>query len=161
MAKRKQNQYTDTIWLSRLWESSWAPGSVVLDKNTGMAFDPSKITKIDHHGEYFNMTGRSQVHPSPQRTPVLFQAGTSKVGSAFAAKHAEAVFLNTFSVSQATKVIAESRAAAAAAGRDPTSVKFFPCIMPIVGKTKEEAQAKYEKALRFADPVAGLAQFSG
>jgi alkanesulfonate monooxygenase SsuD/methylene tetrahydromethanopterin reductase-like flavin-dependent oxidoreductase (luciferase family) len=35
------------------------------------------------------MSGRFQTHPSPQRTPVLFQAGTSKSGRAFASKHAE------------------------------------------------------------------------
>lgn len=145
----------------RLWESSWAPGSVSLDKQKGFAFDPDKITKIHHKGKYFQMQGRHQVHPSPQRTPVLFQAGTSKTGSAFAGKHAEAIFLNTFSSSQAAKVIPETRAAAASVGRDPNSVKFFPCIMPIIGKTKEEAQAKYHKAVQYADPVAGLAQFSG
>lgn len=145
----------------RLWESSWAPDSVVLDKTTGLGFDADKIKKIQHEGKYFKMAGRSQVHPSPQRTPVLFQAGTSKTGAAFASKHAEAIFLNTFNVSQASKTIAEMRAAAAANGRDPSSIKFFPCIMPIIGKTKEEAEAKYQRAAENADPVAGLAQFSG
>lgn len=107
------------------------------------------------------MAGRSQVHPSPQRTPVLFQAGTSKTGSEFASKHAEAIFLNTFNPSQAARVIADTRSAAAAIGRDANSIKFFPCIMPIIGKTKEDAEAKYQKAVEYADPIAGLAQFSG
>jgi FMN-dependent oxidoreductase (nitrilotriacetate monooxygenase family) len=146
---------------NRLWESSWAPDSVVLDSKTGVGFEPTKINKIEHKGKYFNMSGRNQVHPSPQRTPVLFQAGTSKSGVAFACKHAEAIFLNTFNVTQAAKTVSDMRAAAAANGRDPQSIKFFPCFMPIIGKTKEEAQAKYQKALRNADPVAGLAQFSG
>jgi alkanesulfonate monooxygenase SsuD/methylene tetrahydromethanopterin reductase-like flavin-dependent oxidoreductase (luciferase family) len=134
---------------------------VVLDKKTGLAFDTDKIRKIEHKGKYFKMSGRSQVHPSPQRTPVLFQAGTSKSGAAFACKHAEAIFLNTFNVAQAKKVVGEMRAAATAGGRDPQSIKFFPCIMPIIGRTKEEADAKYQKAVENADPVAGLAQFSG
>lgn len=92
---------------------------------------------------------------------MLFQAGTSKTGSAFASKHAEAIFLNTFSSAQAAKVISETRAAAAAMGRDPNSIKFFPCIMPIIGETKEDAEAKHQKAVEYADPVAGLAQSSG
>ena len=146
---------------NRLWESSWAPDSVVLDNATGLGFDPEKINKIKHEGKYFKMTGRNQVHPSPQRTPVIFQAGTSKAGSAFAAKHAEALFLNTFNVTQAKKVVSEVRAAAAASGRDPQSIKLFPCVMPIIGRTREEAQAKYQTALDNADPVAGLAQFCG
>ena len=145
---------------ARLWESSWAPGSVVLDKQTGLAFDPSKIEKIHHEGKYLRMVGRSQVHPSPQRTPVLFQAGTSKAGSSFASKHAEAIFLNTFNVSQAAKVVAETRSAATEIGRGADSIKFFPCFMPIIGKTKEEAAAKHRKAVEYADPVAGLSQFS-
>lgn len=102
------------------------------------------------------MSGRNQVHPSPQRTPVLFQAGTSKSGVAFASKHAEAIFLNTATSAQAAKTIQSFRADAAANGRDPTSVRFFPCIMPIIGRTSEEAQAKYQIALKNADPIAGL-----
>lgn len=153
-----RERITDT---RRLWESSWAPDSVVLDKKSGLGFDADKIEKIEHRGKYFNMSGRNQVHPSPQRTPVLFQAGTSKAGAAFASKHAEAIFLNTFNATQAAKTISEMRAAAAANGRDPQSIKFFPCFMPIMGRTKEEAQAKYDTAVANADPVAGLAQFSG
>lgn len=43
-------------------------------------------------------------------------------------------------------------------GRDPASLKFFPCIVPIIGRTEEEAQAKYEKAKSHAHVLGGLAQ---
>ncbi|KAI0176926.1 luciferase-like domain-containing protein [Pestalotiopsis sp. NC0098] len=153
------DEYMDVVY--KLWESSWAPDSIIWDKTNGVAFDASKIKKIEHKGKYFNISGRNQVHPSPQRTPVLFQAGTSKSGTAFASKHAEAIFLNTASIAQAKEVVANLRAQAAANGRDPASVKFFPCIVPIIGRTEEEAKVKHEKAKANADPVAGLAQFSG
>lgn len=104
------------------------------------------------------MSGRSQLHPSPQRTPLLFQAGTSKSGTAFAARHAEAMFLNPCTVKQGKQVIADARAAAAAEGRDPASLKFFPCIVPIIGRTEEEAKAKYKKAIEHGDAIGGLAQ---
>ena len=107
------------------------------------------------------MKARSQVHPSPQRTPMLFQAGTSKAGTQFAAKHAEAIFLNPISVEQGKDVIANLRRFAAEKGRDPASLKFFPCIVPYIGRTEEEGKAKYQAAQEAADPVAGLAQFSG
>ncbi|KAF2158590.1 hypothetical protein M409DRAFT_71567 [Zasmidium cellare ATCC 36951] len=152
-------EYMEVVY--RLWNGSWADDSVKWNPSTRVAYDPARIKKINHKGQYFQMTGRHQVHPSPQRTPVLFQAGTSKIGSAFASKHAEAIFLNTFSPSQAAKVMSETRSAAAAIGRDPHSIKFFPCIMPIIGKTKEDAEEKYKKAVEYADPVAGLAQFCG
>jgi alkanesulfonate monooxygenase SsuD/methylene tetrahydromethanopterin reductase-like flavin-dependent oxidoreductase (luciferase family) len=112
-------------------------------------------------GKYLKLSGRNQAHPSPQRTPVIFQAGTSKTGAAFAAKHAEAIFLNTATVAQATKVIKDARAAAAAYDRDPQSLKFSPCIVPITGRTSEEAKQKYEVAIKNADYIAGLGQFSG
>ncbi|KAH9902337.1 coenzyme dependent N5,N10-methylene tetrahydromethanopterin reductase [Xylariomycetidae sp. FL2044] len=154
------DEYMDVVY--KLWESSWAPDSVVWDKAAdGVAFDPRKIQKIEHRGKYFRVSGRNQVHPSPQRTPVLFQAGASKTGSAFATKHAEAIFLNTASIAQAREVIAGARAQARQNGRDPASVKFFPCIVPYVGRTEAEGRAKYERARAHADPVAGLAQFSG
>ncbi|KAF2091593.1 coenzyme dependent N5,N10-methylene tetrahydromethanopterin reductase [Saccharata proteae CBS 121410] len=153
------DEYMDVVY--KLWESSWAPESVLWDHEKGIAFDATKIKNVEHKGKYFEMTGRSQVHPSPQRTPVLFQAGTSKSGTAFAVKHAEAIFLNTSTVAQAAKTIKAAREAAAAGGRDPQSLKFFPCIVPFVGRSEEEAKAKYEYAKKHADPIAGLGQFSG
>lgn len=99
--------------------------------------------------------------PSPQRTPVLFQAGTSTAGRAFASKHAEAIYVGGLVPAQTKGSIASIRADAAANGRDPKSVKFFVGISPIIGRTLEEAKAKYERARASADHVGGLAQFSG
>jgi alkanesulfonate monooxygenase SsuD/methylene tetrahydromethanopterin reductase-like flavin-dependent oxidoreductase (luciferase family) len=107
---------------------------MIWDKEKGIGFDPEKINRIEHKGKYFNMTARNQVHPSPQRTPVLFQAGASKTGSQFAAKHAEAVFLNTINIEQGKAVISNMRKIAASNGRDPASIKFFPCIIPYIGR---------------------------
>lgn len=52
------------------------------------------------------------------------------------------------------------RAQAAANGRDPQHIKFFPQITPIIGRSLEEAQAKYEKCLELADYRGGLAKMS-
>ena len=68
------------------------------------------------------------------------------------------MFLNPSTVKQAKKMIAEARAVAASEGRDPASLKFFPCIVPIIGRTEEEAWEKYEKAKSHADILGGLAQ---
>lgn len=45
-------------------------------------------------------------------------------------------------------------------GRDPESVKVFAIMTPIIGRTSEEAQAKYEEALKYASVEGGLAFFS-
>lgn len=150
-------EYMDVVY--KLWESSWADDSVVWAPD--LAFDPAKINKIEHKGKHFSVLGRNQVHPSPQRTPVLFQAGTSKSGTAFAARHAEAIFMNPATTKLCKAQIASARAEAKAQGRDPSTLKFFPCIVPIIGRTEEEAKAKYEKAKGHGDMLGGLAQFSG
>ncbi|KAH9885730.1 putative xenobiotic compound monooxygenase, DszA family [Xylariomycetidae sp. FL2044] len=153
------DEYMDIMY--KFWESSWAPESVLFDKETRVAFDPEKVKKIEHQGKYFKTSAYGPLHPSPQRTPVIFQAGTSKAGSAFAAKHAEAIYVGGLVPSQTQGSITSIRAAAAARGRDPQSIKFFVGISCILGNTMEEAQAKYEEAKENADIVGGLAQFSG
>jgi len=92
-----------------------------------------------------------QTHPSPQRTPVLFQAGTSKMGRAFGSKHAECIYVGGLIPSQTAPSIAQIRSDAAAQGRDPQSIKFFVGISPILGATLEEAEAKYASARENAD----------
>jgi alkanesulfonate monooxygenase SsuD/methylene tetrahydromethanopterin reductase-like flavin-dependent oxidoreductase (luciferase family) len=83
------------------------------------------------------------------------------VGQAFAAKHAEAVYIGGLVPSQASYQIKAARDLARAAGRDPYGIKFFAAINPILGRTMEEAQAKYDEACKYADVIGALAQFSG
>lgn len=54
----------------------------------------------------------------------------------------------------------EIRAAAAANGRDPNHIKVFPQMTPIIGRTEEEAKAKYEKYKACADWKGGMAKLS-
>jgi FMN-dependent oxidoreductase (nitrilotriacetate monooxygenase family) len=153
------DEYMDVVY--KLWESSWADDAVRFDRESRIAFEPSKIKRIEHNGKYHKVSGLAQLHPSPQRTPVLFQAGTSKTGRSFAAKHAEAIYIGGLVPSQTADSVVKIRAEAAARGRDPASLKFFVGVSPILGKTLEEAQAKYKRAIENSDPVGGLAQFSG
>lgn len=99
--------------------------------------------------------------PSPQRTPFLFQAGTSSAGSEFAATHAEAIFVSSHSPIVLKPKITKIRQLAAEKGRDPQSVKFFATFTPILGRTDEEAQEKYEELKSYASEVGGLVLVSG
>jgi FMN-dependent oxidoreductase (nitrilotriacetate monooxygenase family) len=78
----------------KLWESSWEDGAVVRDRARGVFTDPRKVHPVQHKGRYFSVPGPFLCEPSPQRTPLLFQAGSSPSGLAFAARHAEAVFFS-------------------------------------------------------------------
>jgi alkanesulfonate monooxygenase SsuD/methylene tetrahydromethanopterin reductase-like flavin-dependent oxidoreductase (luciferase family) len=80
----------------------------------------------------------------PQRTPVLYQAGASPRGRAFAARHAECVFVAGNSPAQLAPMVADLRARAAAQGRDPRDLQIFALITLVPGRTMAEAEAKQD-----------------
>ncbi|EXJ88503.1 hypothetical protein A1O1_05433 [Capronia coronata CBS 617.96] len=147
--------------LYKLWESSWADDALVEDRENENYADFDKIRTIHHHGKHFKVDAPHILDPSPQRTPFLFQAGASSAGMDFAARHAEGVFVSAYSPAMLAPRVKEIRAKAAAAGRDPKSIKIFASLTPIIGATAEEANEKYQDALKYASPEAGLAFFSG
>lgn len=133
----------------RLWESSWEDGAVLRDRDRGIFTDPAKVHYIDHAGRYFRVAGPHLSEPSPQRTPVVFQATGSPRGKLFAGKHAEAVFLASSSLEKVRADIAEIRALAVGHGRAPDDVKIFNHFRFIVGRTRAEAEDKAEQYARF------------
>jgi len=149
------------LTIPRLWEGSWADDALSPDPENDSYVDPDKVRTIKHQGKFFNLETRHIVDPSPQRTPFLFQAGTSAAGSAFASTHAEAIFVSSHSPQVLRPKIDNIRALAAKAGRDPRSIKFFATFTPIIGRTDEEAQEKYEELKKYASTIGGLVLFSG
>ncbi|KAH7396449.1 HK97 family phage prohead protease [Pyrenochaeta sp. MPI-SDFR-AT-0127] len=147
--------------LYKLWEGSWADDAITENRAEDEYIDPNKIRTIRHTGNYFHLESRHIIDPSPQRTPFLFQAGTSSAGSEFAATHAEAIFVSSHSPVVLKPKITKIRKLAAEKGRDPQSVKFFATFTPILGRTDEEAQEKYEEIKIYASEVGGLVLVSG
>ncbi|KAM5372110.1 hypothetical protein ACJZ2D_007643 [Fusarium nematophilum] len=146
--------------LYQLWESSIADDAVVKDKETETYIDPSKVRTIKHEGKYHRLESPFIVDPSPQRTPFLFQAGTSPAGSAFAAKHAEAIFVAGHVPGTLAPKIAKIRQLAASGGRDPQSLKFFQCLTVILGETDADAEAKLSEIKKYQSIEGGLVIFS-
>lgn len=126
----------------------------------GVAYDSSKVHSINYQGEHHRTVAVAPLHPSPQRTPVIFQAGQSKAGKAFAALNAEAIFVGGGKPSDTAPYVKEIRADAVANGRDPNHIKVFPQMTPILGRTQEEADAKYEKYKAAVDWRGGIAKLS-
>ncbi|KAF1959619.1 DszA family xenobiotic compound monooxygenase [Byssothecium circinans] len=145
--------------LYKLWEGSWADDALVEDSEKGVYADPSKIRTIKHEGKW-NVDAPFIVDPSPQRTPLLFQAGTSAAGIKFGATHAEAIFVAGLSPHVVAPRVKAIREQAAAAGRDPQSVKILAMATPIIGKDEEDAERKHQEALQYASEEGGLAQWS-
>ena len=153
------DEYMDVVY--KLWESSFEEDAVVRDAASATYLDPAKVHPINHAGDHFTGPGFGLCEPSPQRTPVLFQAGSSSRGMEFGGKHAEAVFIQSTSVEGAKRTVAKLRQAVADAGRDPRDVKIVILLTVVVAPTDEEAQAKYQKAVDNAPIDAVLARFSG
>lgn len=128
----------------KLWEGSWEDDAVVLDREAGVFADPAKVHAIRHKGRHFSVPDAFLAEPSPQRTPVLFQAGVSEAGRAFAARHAEGIFLAVHRADLARKIVDDVRARAAAYGRDPQSLKFFAMVTIVTGADDAEAQATFD-----------------
>lgn len=156
----RADEYMDVVY--KLWEKSWEDGAVVADQESGLYTDATKVHPINHEGDFFQVPGAHLVNPSPQRTPVLFQAGASEKGRDFAAKHAEAVFTTIANnIPELKAFVTDIRERAVSFKRNPEDIKIFPAIMPIVGSTEEEAKEKYEEILSYVSYEGTLALLSG
>lgn len=140
----------------KLLEGSWEDDAVTGDKLSRRYADSSKVHIVKHEGRYFQMTAAHSSEPSVQRTPVLFQAGSSDRGRDFAAKHAEGVFLKAPTAEALRAQVQDIRRRAAAYGRGPEQIKIFTGLSAVVGRTKEEAQRKLESYRTYASKEAAL-----
>lgn len=145
----------------KLWEGSWEDGAVLKDKGKRVFTDPTKVHEINHFGKYFKVPGIHLCEPSPQRTPVLYQAGGSSRGRKFAAKHAECTFISAPEKSAIATYVEDLREQASLQGRDPASLKVFALFTPIVGRTEEEAWKKYEDLASYISYEGALSLLSG
>jgi FMN-dependent oxidoreductase (nitrilotriacetate monooxygenase family) len=144
----------------RLWEGSWEDDAVKLDRGTHTFADPAKVHVIRHHGKYYNLEAMHPCMPSPQRSPVIMQAGASGRGKRFAAANAECVFINGVSKSLMAANVADIRQSAVAQGRKASDVMILAGASIIVGRTEAEAKQKLAEYRSYADPVAVLAHAS-
>ncbi|WP_213816702.1 NtaA/DmoA family FMN-dependent monooxygenase [Glaciihabitans sp. dw_435] len=122
-----------------LWEGSWEEGALVQDRENVIFADPDRLHRVEFEGEHFRSSGYFTVDPSPQRTPVLFQAGTSARGRAYAARNAECVFVQGTTIEQTKFNVADIRAKAAELGRDPQAIKILVGLTVTVAATHDEA----------------------
>ena len=153
------DEYLDVVY--KLWEHSWDDDAVRRDRASGVYTDPSKVHPIRHHGAHYQVPGFHLSEPSPQRTPVLYQAGTSSRGKLFAAKHAECVFVSGPSKTVIARYVKDLRQAVAQAGRDPDSLLIYAQALLITGETEAEAKAKRAEYEKHIDVEASLALLSG
>jgi FMN-dependent oxidoreductase (nitrilotriacetate monooxygenase family) len=148
------DEYMQLVY--QLWEGSWDDGAVLRDRQRGVYADPSRVRMIHHHGKQFQVDAMHLSEPSPQRTPVLYQAGSSPRGSRFAATHAECVFLNGQSQPGVKKIVESIRGQAVQQGRAPSDIQVFLGATIVTGRSDGEAQEKFIEYQRYASSEAAL-----
>ncbi|MFL9899994.1 LLM class flavin-dependent oxidoreductase [Paraburkholderia fungorum] len=149
------DEYMSLVY--KLWEGSWDDEAVRADRAGGVFADPSKVRVIHHQGPQYKVDAMHLCAPSPQRTPVLYQAGSSARGRRFAATHAECVFVNGQKKEAVTEIVDDIRAQAVQLGRRGEDVKVFLGATLIVGRSDAEAQAKFEEYRRYVSSEGALA----
>jgi FMN-dependent oxidoreductase (nitrilotriacetate monooxygenase family) len=152
-------EYMEVVY--KLWEGSWDDEAVLHDKKHRLFADPTKIRKIRHKGRHYELDAYHLCEPSPQRTPILFQAGASKRGSEFAAKHAECVFIFGPSKRVVKSTVDNIRRLAALQGRDPASIVIFTVLTAVPGRTDAEAEAKLADYRSYISLEGAMALFGG
>ena len=147
------DEYMDAVYA--LWEGSWANDAVLRDRARGIYTDPTRVRRIEHDGPQYRISAMHLCEPSPQRTPVLYQAGASERGRIFAGRHAECVFVNGSRPSIVAKLVADLRARAA-----PRPIRVLVGATVVVGRTEREAQDMLADYAQYADAEGTLAHAS-
>ena len=133
-----------------LWDS-WEDDAFIRNKETAQFIDPDKLHRLDYQGEFYSVQGPLTISRSPQGRPVLIQAGSSEAGRDFASRHADVIFTGQSSIEEARNFYNDVKGRAAKYGRDPRQILILPGCAPIVGRTAEDAERKYQE-------IAGLVE---
>ncbi len=142
-----------------LWDT-WEDDAFVMDKAEGLFFHPDKLHMLHHKGEHFSVRGPLMVPRSPQGQPVIVQAGQSDAGRELAARTAEVLFTVQQQLAPAKAFYADLKARVAKCGRSPDSLKVMPGVLTVVGRTRDEAQEKFERLQALIHPELGVAALS-
>ena len=153
------DEYLEVLY--KLWEGSWEQDAVLRDKQRGIFADHRKVHPIQHQGKYFTVPGIHICEPSPQRTPVLYQAGASSRGQQFASQNAECVFIAAPSKIAAKKVVQGIRAKLVEQGRDPYSVKIYTLLSIVTDSSDAKAQQKFKEYQSYGSYDGALTLVSG
>ncbi|MGA9012464.1 MAG: LLM class flavin-dependent oxidoreductase [Acetobacteraceae bacterium] len=151
-------EYMQVVY--QLWEGSWEDSAVLRDRTSRQFADPARIHRVKHEGAHYKVDAIHLSEPSPQRTPVLYQAGASVRGREFAAAHAECIFVNGQFRHNVRDIVADIRARTKAFGRDPHDIKMFVGATVVVAPTDAEAQDKLAEYREYASSEGALAHYS-
>jgi len=126
-----------------LWDS-YEDDALVIDKDTGVFLDPTKVHFTNHKGKVFDVQGPLNVARSPQGRPVVVQAGASEPGRDLAARTAEVIFTANQTLADGQAFYSDVKRRLGKYGRRDEELVIMPGIFPVLGGTEAEAQERYE-----------------
>jgi FMN-dependent oxidoreductase (nitrilotriacetate monooxygenase family) len=135
----------------KLWDS-FDDDAILDDREGGVYADPARIHVADHHGRYFDVKGPLQGERSVQGQPVLFQAGASPAGRAFAAKNADAIFTAPRDFAAGKLFYEQVHEEVRRVGRPGPPPVILPSLQVVVGSTEAEAKALDERLMEMVVP---------
>ncbi|NGM20020.1 LLM class flavin-dependent oxidoreductase [Roseomonas stagni] len=138
-----------------LWES-WEDDAFVRDKASGVNYDPAKLHILNHQGEHFRVRGPLNVQRTPQGRPIIVQAGASDQGRELAAATADVVYAAAQTLEDARAYYQDVKRRMPRYGRHPDQLKIMPGLMAVPGRTRQEAQDRYQVLQELVQPVVGL-----
>lgn len=153
------NEYLEVIY--KLLEGSWEDDAVVRDRDNRIFTRPEKVHEIAHKGRYFDVPGYGLTEPSPQRTPVLYQAGASGPGKKFASEHAECIFVAAQTKTILRNYVRDVHERATTARRKPEDIRIYNLLTIIVDETDEKARARFREYLDYVSYDGSLVFMSG
>lgn len=155
----RAEEFMDVVY--KLWEGSWANDAVVADKARQVYAQGDRVRPINHVGERYRVAGPHLSAPSPQRTPLLIQAGWSGRGREFAAKHAELIFIAKSNPHEIRQGLEEIWTMAEARGRARDDIQSLTVLRIVTAKTEIEAQRKYDELQSNYHLEAQLVSYAG
>lgn len=155
----RAEEFMDVVY--KLWEGSWANDAVVADKARQVYAQGDRVKPINHAGERYRVAGPHLSAPSPQRTPLLIQAGWSGRGREFAAKHAELIFIAKSNPHEIRQGLEEIWTMAEARGRARDDIQSLTVLRIVTAKTEIEAQRKYDELQSNYHLEAQLVSYAG
>jgi FMN-dependent oxidoreductase (nitrilotriacetate monooxygenase family) len=149
----RAHEFIDVV--TGLWDS-FEDDAFTRDQKSGVYFDPKKLHAINHVGKYLKVKGPLNIHRPPQGWPVIVQAGASEPGRDLAAATAEVIFTAWQTLEEAQAFYSDVKGRLAKYGRHPDQLKIMPGISPVIGRTQEEAEAKWRELQDLIHPSVGL-----
>jgi len=152
--ERYERAYEYLEVVTKLWDA-WRDDAVLGDRAAGVWADRERIKTIDYASENYTVEGPLLVPRSPQAWPLLVQAGSSDAGKDFAARYAEVVFTVQASYGPSHDFYTDLKGRLVRGGREASSLKILPGLMPIVGDTEAEAQEIYDELMSYVEAEQG------